>query len=377
MNVKNQTEFCIHTLNQEKLLNELSKTFTLFEINRLSKNETTFKCSYFEYKKIEKVLKTKEIEIKYIKHQGMASKISKIATSFGLIGAIVVFSVFYFLQSQFVWQYDVQGVDKLPAVEVVSFLKENFSNRKSEINTKNVEVALVDNFEEISFVSCMLKGQTLVVNIKEKLLPDEIYGDFKPIKSHKSGKITKIELISGTVKVKVGDIVRAGDVLVEPYTIDTSGVIKKVEAKAKIWADVYNEGSVDHYENFIEINRTGRVCEQNEITLFGLTIYSFKDEINFKMYETEYEDVDLIKNIFLPFKMHKTKIYELEEKVVQTKFEDVKEEYIEKAKTKALEKCENCDTIIEEFYTLRHLSGVTIVNYCIITQEEIGVYDVG
>ena len=256
MNVKNQTEFCIHTLNQEKLLNELSKTFTLFEINRLSKNETTFKCSYFEYKNIEKVLKTKEIEIKYIKHQGMASKISKIATSLGLIGAIVVFSIFYFIQSQFVWQYDVQGVDKLPAVEVVSFLKENFSNRKSEINTKNVEVALVDNFEEISFVSCMLKGQTLVVNIKEKLLPDEIYGDFKPIKSHKSGKITKIELISGTVKVKVGDIVRAGDILVEPYTIDTSGVIKKVEAKAKIWADVYNEGSVDHYENFIEINRT-------------------------------------------------------------------------------------------------------------------------
>lgn len=112
--------------------------------------------------------------------------------------------------------------------------------------------------------------------------------------------------------------------------------------------------------------------EQNDITLFGLSIYSFKEDVNFQMYEVEYEDLDLTSNLFLPFKMRKTIYYELEEKIISSDFEDVKEEYIAKAKEKALENCDNYDTIIDEFYTLRHFSGVTIVNYCIITSEQIG-----
>lgn len=374
MNLKNKTKFFIHSLNQEKLLNEISKQCELSEIERHSKNETTFKCSYFEYKKVEKILKSKNVEIEKVKHQGIVSKFCNILSCYGLILAVVLFSVCFFLQSQFVWQYEIKGVEKLQSTEVVEYIKQNFPSKIKQIDTKDVEVALVDNFDEISFASCIIKGQTLVVSIKEKLLPNEMYGEFSPIISQKSGKITKIELVSGTLNVKVGDIVRQGDILVEPYTIDASGNLKKVEAQAKIYADVYNEGSVDHYDSYIDISRTGRTCEQSDITLFGLSIYSYKDDLNFELYETEYEDVDLIKNIFLPFKMRKTIFYELEEKVVQSNFEDVKEEIVQKAKLKALENCQECDKIKEEFYTIRHLSNVTIVNYCIITEEEIGVY---
>ncbi|MGN1200921.1 MAG: sporulation protein YqfD [Candidatus Caccovivens sp.] len=375
MRIKEQTQFFIHSLNQEKILNELSKISPLSNINRISKNETSFSCSYFSYKKVEKFLKNKGVEITQIRHFGILGKLSKIYSSVGLLLAIVAFAVFYLVQCQFVWRYEVNGLDKLENMQVVSFVKEGFSNNKNKLNTKEVEIALLDNFDEISFVSCIVRGQTLVINIKEKLLPDEMNGDFAPIVAQKNGKISKIELVSGTVTVKVGDFVKEGDVLVEPYTIDTSGQIKKVEAKASIEAEVYNEGSVDHYECFIEVKRTGRVCQSNEITLFGLKIYSFSDENNFAMYECEYEDVDLVKNIMLPFKMRKTFIYELEEKTINSKFEDVADEYIAKAKEKALEKCQDCDTIKEEFYTLRHLSGVTIVNYVIVTQEKIGVYN--
>lgn len=374
MKFKNETKFHICGLNQEKVLNEISKNTPLSDIERQSKNETTFKCSYFDHKKTEKLLQNKNIKILSMKHEGLAFWFKRLICSYGLIVAIVLFSVLYFVQNQYILQYEINGVEKLTSTEIVAFLKDNYSANKNGLDTKEIEIGLVDSFKEISFASCMIKGQTLIVNIKEKLLPDEMYGEFKPLVSQKDAKITNIELISGTLTVKVGDIVRKGDVLVEPYTIDTSGNIKKVEAKANIKAEVYNEGSVDHYETFIEIKRTGKVLEQNDITLFGLNIYSFKEDMTFKMYEVEYEDVELVKNLFLPFKMRKTKYYELTERIVETKFEDVQEQYIEKAKQKALEKCENCDTIIDEFYTLRHLAGVTIVNYCILTLEQIGGY---
>lgn len=371
MKFKNQSKFCIKCLNQEKLLNNLSKEVSLSDIDRKNKSDTTFKCSYFDRKKVENLLKSKQVEYS-VEDFGLCSLMRKIFTSYGLISAILFSVCLYFFQYQYIWQYEINGVELLDKTQVVSFVKEKYSNKKSKLDTEEIEVGLIDNFEEISFASCIVKGQTLVVNIKEKLMPEQMYGEFKPIVAKRSGKISKINLISGTAKVKVGEIVRLGDILVEPYTIDTSGEIMKVEAKAEIEAEVYNEASVDHYDKFIEVKRTGRKAEQNDIKLFGLSIYRFKEDINFEMYEVEYEDVDLIRNLFLPFKMQKTVYYELSETLVESRFEDVKDEYIEKAREKALENCLDCDKIKEEYYTLRHLSGVTIVNYCIVSEEQIG-----
>lgn len=371
MKFKNLSTFQIRGLNQEKILNELSLSIQLFDIDRQDKMRTSFKCGYFDRKKVEKCLKTHGIEYE-LTNEGFCHKMQNLLTAYGLLVSIVFCLIGYFFQYQFVLKYEINGTTLLSAHEVTEFVKENSSAQKSKIDTQKLEILLVENFEEVSFASCIIKGQTLIVNIKEKLLPEQIYGNFSPIVAQNSGKITKINLISGTANVKIGDIVEKGDVLVEPYTIDTSGQVKEVEAKAEIFAEVYYQGSVDHYEKFIEIKRTGKTAIQNDITLFGLNIYQFKENFEFKMYEAEYEDIDLIDNLFLPFKIRKTTYYELSENLIETKFEDVKNQFIEKAKQKALENCENCDTIIEEFYTLRHLSGVTIVNYCLVSAEQIG-----
>ena len=374
MKIKNETRFHIKMLNQEKFFNRAIKDFNLFNVDRINEKEVCFSCAFSEHRKVEKLLREKDVEILKIKHSGVFHNITKIGTSLGLVFALVVVSVFLAVQSQFVLQYEILGTEKLDKESVATYINTNFKRKKSKLKTSDVEVALLKNFEEISFVSCMIKGQTLVVNIKEKLLPDEKYGDFLPIVAGKDAKITKIDLISGTLKVKVGDVVKAGDVLVEPFTLDSSGELMKTAAKAVIYADVYNEGSADHYDNFVEVYRTGRTCEESVVMLFGLEIYRFETENNFEKYEVEESESDLSKNNFLPFKLKKIKYFELKERVVESNFEDVKDEYVKKARENALAKCSDCDKIIEEYYTLRHLSGVTIVNYCIITQEEIGEY---
>ncbi len=374
MKFKNKTKFEISGLNQEKLLNELCKVVILSDIDRHSKNNTSFKCSYFDRKKVEKFLKGKNVKILSVTNEGIFHKCFNFFSSYGMIVAIVLFSVLYFFQSRFVLQYEINGVESLSKTEVVEFIKENYSHVKSEIDTEEVELGLLENFSSISFASCMIKGQTLVINIKEKLLPSEMYGDFEPLVAQKDGRITEINLISGTLCVSVGDFVRKGDVLVEPYTIDTSGQIQKVEAKAEIKADVYYEGSADHYETYIEVVRTGNVAVETIITLFGLTIYTYQEDYDYEMYEVEYEDVSLTQNLILPFRLRKTYIYELSVEVIESDFEDVKEEYISKARENALEKCENYDTIKDEYYTIRHLAGVTIVNYCVVVEEEMQVY---
>ncbi len=158
--------------------------------------------------------------------------------------------------------------------------------------------------------------------------------------------------------------------------IDSSGEIMKTSAKAVIYGDVYNEASVDHYDNFVEVYRTGRTCEESVVTLFGLEIYKLKSDNEFEKFEVEYEEKDLSQNNILPFKLKKKKYYELKERIVSSNFEDVKEE-LKKARENILANGLDCDKIIDEYYTLRHLNGVTIVNYCIVTQEKIGELYVG
>lgn len=367
----NKTKFVIHCLNQEKILNELSKFTTIEKVVRSSKTDTVFLCQTSEFKNVKKFLEDRNVEILEISHFGLKKILQKFSTSVGGIVAFAIFFVAFVIQCNFLWRFDISGLETIKKAEITAFIDKNFS-KTVKIDTKALEIALANQFPRISFVSCIVKGQTLVINIKEKLIPEELEGNFSPIVASKSGKIVKIDIVSGTAKVKVGDFVKAGQVLVEPFVEDSSGKILSVEAEAEILAEVYSIGTAEHCERKIEINRTGKTCERCDVMLFGLNIYTFADENNFSMFETEVEEIDMVKNLVLPFKIKKTTFFELEEKIIESKFEDVKDEYVQKARQKALEIIENCDTIKEEFYTFRHVSGVTVVSYCITTEEEIG-----
>lgn len=371
MKVNKKSCFEIKSLNQERLLEDICKQTVLYEIERKSKIETSFACSFFKSKNVEKILKQRGVEYKVV-HGGFFYGLKRALTSYGLIAALIMAVLFGGFANQYVLLYEIRGVESLTKQEIVEYIKHNYSNKKVYMDTKQIEIGLVNEFEQISFVSCMIKGQALVVNIKEKLMPNEMFGEFKPLCATKNGTITAINLISGTLVAKVGDTVKKGQILVQPYTVDTSGKIKKVEAKAEIFANVYNESSVDHFDKTINVFRTGKVVEASEISLCGLQIYSRRPKINFEMYEVEYSHIDLIKGNILPLKLKKTYYYEIIEKTIEKSFEEAKSEVIETAKQKALSKCDNCDTINEEFYTIRHLSGVTIVDYIIVTSEQIG-----
>lgn len=375
MRVRSETYFFIRGLNQERVLNEISKTAKLRKIDRKTKSETSFWCDYGKSQQIKSKLQSRNIEILQQKNYGILPKLMKILTSYGMLSAFLVFIFFSSFQSGLILKYRVYGTSALSEKSVVSFVKQNFPHKKNRVNLKEIEIALFDKFEEISFSSCMLKGQTLVINIKEKLLPDEVFGVFLPLIAQKNGKITQIDLVSGTPLVKVGDYVRKGDVLVEPYAIDTDGQEKQVRANARIYADVYNVGMSEHFEKRVETYRTGKTCERNEISFCGLQVYSYGGKNKFKDFETEEHSRFLSKNNVLPLKVKKTIYFETATRLIESNFEDEKETYLQKSREKALANCKESDKIIKEYHTIRQLDGVTIVSYCVITQEQIGGFD--
>ncbi len=363
-----ETIFKIKGLNVEKSLNILAKDYPVFEVERIEKNLTKFKVGYRDRKKVKKTLKNLGYEIIEEKNVGFLPFFCKIFGNFGVVFAILLATVLYFIQSSYIWQFEILGQEKLNESEIVAFINNNFSRNKNEIDLSQMENSLYQNFEEISFVSCIIKGQTLVVNIKEKLMPDEIYGDFEAIYSQYDGKVSKINIISGTAVVSVGDYVSVGDVLVEPYYLDSSGVYQPVKAEAEITLEVYHTAETTHFETRLEIVRTGRSQVVDEIQLFGLTIYKNGEEPNFANFEIEEVYEDLTAGNLLPFKLKRTIYYELEEIWINESFENVKNELISSTREKVLENCQNYDKIIDEFYTLNHFTNGTIISYVIVEE---------
>ncbi len=372
MNLRGVSHFKIKGLNQEKVLNKLANQTKIFNIKRISKNETEFFVDFRDYKFVKGELVANGFETEVLKHQGVLPLICAMLKHYGILVATFLFVLAYILQGRYIFQYQVVGAQVLDKNEIVCFVKDAFSNKKNKLDTKEVEIEVLKKFDKLSFVSCTIRGQTLVLNVKEKLLPEEIFRQFCPIFAQNNGQIKQIDLISGTPLVKVGDFVRKGDKLVEPYVVDTSGNKRQVKAEANIYAEIYNEADVEHFENYVQRKRTGRKLEQEDVMLFGLKIYSLSKDVKFEKYETEKSEKELTKNIFLPFKLKRTTYYEIEEKIVNEKFEDVKEQIIEKSKQKALSKTNKHDKIIEEYYTIRHLGTTTIVNYCVVSYGLIG-----
>ena len=167
--MKNGVQFKIKGLNQEKNLNILAKKFPIYDIVRVSKNCSIFKVNIFHAKKVRKTLIEYNFEILEEKRVGVLPLLLKVFNIYA-ISALIFCSILIFAQSPYILQYEILGEETLSKSEIVTFIKDNFTKNKYKLSTKKVECALYDEYDEISFVSVIVRGQTLIVNIKEKHL---------------------------------------------------------------------------------------------------------------------------------------------------------------------------------------------------------------
>lgn len=362
-------EICLHGLNFEKLLNKLCYCgLCILYCERRENFDLVLKVKVKDKKKCLQIINEFNYEVVYVKNFGMARTYDFLRHFYGLYAGIIVAVVCLCIFSGRIFIIDVIGVSDLQEGDIVTFITQNFSLDKN-ISTKEVEYALCDEFDKISFVSCLVKGQTLIVNIKERVVPDELNTSFEPIVATCDCKIQSVNLVSGTLCVGIGDIVKKGDVLVEPYVVLSNGESKSIVAKAEIVGVSWLVGTSSCYLEQIVFERTGNFVVQNHLQLFGMTIYSNRVDI-YDTYESETKTIDFCKNLIFPFKFVKTCYYETKQVCKITNYEQEKEYYINTAKENALQNLLDDDIIIDETYTENSSSGVVVVS-CVLSVERV------
>ena len=369
--IKNYCIFNIKGLNLERFFNELSKMCYVFEINRYEKNKVSFKVPLNRFKMVKNKILSSGYEILGQSRRGMLYNIFSLRKRVGLLAAIFLFVAIYAFQYSFVLQIKIDGVSERLKGEICEYIETNFSKNKSDLDCKQVEIKVREEFDELSFASVAIIGQTLVINAKEKENPIEKEGTFEPIVSSYDCKILELQLVQGTLAVGVGDVVQKGEIIVFPYITDTNGERRDVMPKANILIEQWHQERVEHYENRVERERTGKVETKNEVFLFGQKIYSSGDGCSFQEYDSEESEMCFSKNNLLPFFYKKTTYFEVTYIERHEVYEDVRENKIDEARQKALQKCDEYEIIKNERYEEKFSGGVYSIIYTITTNKEI------
>ena len=365
-------KFEIPSVNVEKILNKISPKYEIFNLQKKDKI-CTFYCKNKDKKAIIKILKNSGINIKNSNSVGILKYFKQIS-SVGILLGIIISCVLWFVSSFFITDVLIVGSMNFTSNEVMQVLKEKNINKwtlKSNINIDELQNRLQD-IKYISYVSIILKGNALVINLKEQLTNDEVVSidKYEPIISNYEGRVVSIKLIQGTANVKVGDIIKFGDVLVAPYVIKNDGTKLSVQPLADIVCDVWITSTLEVKNTKIEKVMTGNVISNRQISFLGINIFESKNDVNFINYETQ-TYTKYLANMLLPIKITYNNYYEYNLVTIENNFEQNKQQFIEQTRQMSLLNVKNYDIIKNESYEIQQLDDSNLIVYTITVNKKI------
>lgn len=359
-------------INTEKVVNKLIKNNVVLNLKK-TENDVVFYVKLIHFKSTINILKKSGIENFSYEFKGF-SNIFLSLKRVGIITAIIISFAIYLISNLFVTKIQINGNFLTETNDIIKILNENgvkTSSLKSSINTKLLENKLME-ISYISSVSVVTKGTTLIVNVKEKLNNSEYVnlGKFEPVISLYDAKIVSMNVVQGSPSVKVGDIVKLGDVLVEPFVISSDGKILEVQPIAEIVCEIWFSSTLCVKDVSVQSVRTGNVIENRKLTLCGLDIFSENKQNNFNEFEVETEEANLT-NMFLPLKVIKQKIYEIEKKDIVVDFENEKQKFVEQCRKMSLLNIQNDDKIKDESYVCEKTQEGNLISYTITVVRKV------
>ncbi len=244
------------------------------------------------------------------------------------VAGLICCILFWSLASCFIWDIRIEGNFALTEDVLLDYLETrgvHTAMKKSALKIEELEHALREDYDLITWTSLQLKGTTLVVRIKENEMPS--YEDRTDagtergmdLVAQKAGVVTYIITRSGVPLAACGDSVEKGDVLVSGavpvYNEDTTvRRYEYVKADADITLRYARNLSLEESVSYDEKCYTGETIEipvfgtgEREIAfrLFGIP-YSFYDT------SEEKKQVQLLDHLYLPLYYGKRTVQEYE-----------------------------------------------------------------
>lgn len=320
----------------ERLLNQLSMNgVSVWGIARKGKNITAC-ISVRDYLKMRQYRGKNKVRTRILARRGLPFFASKYRLRVGFVAGLALYALVLFFMSSFVWNVRVVGNESIETEEILTACRELGLYEGADISDLDVEqirTSLALKIDGIAWVSVNIEGVRATVNISESK------GGKNPevppcnLKASIDGVITKIEVTSGTIAVKVGQTVGKGQLLVSGITEYKDGAYQFGVSEGKVYAETSHETEI--FVPFTETQtvRVGEPKHRKVLSFFGVRIPLYLGSVKGD-YETETETKRYESNeMYLPVTLTDTTFYKLKTQTVTLTQE--------KAKQKGIQQLEN------------------------------------
>ena len=279
----------VRIVNSEKLLNIFwLENIQVYKVKRKDIATLMLEIDYLNYGYIKSVVEKLGGRINIIKSNGLVFFLGNIKKKMSLaIGAVLFLGIIYYL-STYIWAIEVEVQKNISPFEVrkqLSSLGIKPGIAKSSINVKKVEKQLENISSEILWLRVRIEGSTLKVVVEEKINPpQQVEYQYGNLVATMEGEIKRIYTFSGRSKVKSGQLVKAGDVVIEG--IDGSETEEYiVPPRGSVIANTFYEKTMSIKVKGNSLERSGKRDSDIFISIFGKKIYIKKAIKDFEHYD--------------------------------------------------------------------------------------------
>lgn len=258
------------------------------------------------------------LEVGIIKEYGIPVFLQKYRKRVGAVLGIIIFALVIFGTQNFIWTVDASGNSSITNEQLLSAVSDagvGFGTLKRKVNYENIKTYLMTRFDNISWVAVNIIGTKLHIIINEGDKAPEIHSNTDEpcnIVAKKDGIITDMVVHMGQKEVKPGDVVVAGDLLVNGIMEDKHGNCLYRKASAKIYART--EFTKQFVVN-LAVKQRGRIVERGSLysLKLGQTIFPLFHKNNDAPYSTEKISSAALFGITLPVELYSKNYFEYEE----------------------------------------------------------------
>ena len=207
----------------EKLINmAVSRGHFLWEIRRVTSNRVQAKIYSETFPSLRHIARATGSRVRINSKKGIPFLVKKIYRRKMFPVGILFFLVCLYLLSSFIWSVEIKNVSDLKMhTEGQIFHAASSCGLKKgalryRLDTSDIKESMERKLPRASWVGVEISGTRAILEVVEKVLPDEKHLDRQPgnILAQKDGIIEEILVLSGTAGVMEGDTVKKGDLLI-------------------------------------------------------------------------------------------------------------------------------------------------------------------
>lgn len=345
----------------------------IIKLTIVKHNELNIIIDYKDFETLTKYSKTYEVTI--IKKYGRLRLFDTIKKNIIILSCLILSIFFIYYLSNYIFSIDIiynnKEINKLLTKELEKYDIAKFKRKKSFAYLAKVkDKILKDNKDTLEWLEIEESGTKYIVRLVERKKESEVKEyKYQSIVAKKDATITSIKGYAGEKVKSVNEYVKNGDVIISGILTKPNGENLYTKAKGIVIGEVWYKIDIEYPLFYQEEKVTGK--NKSVITLYFLNkeipVFPYKKYKQFK------KDSKIIaENNFIPFKIVKEKLYEVNIK------EEIytNEQAILKAQDKALEKLKNNNKDIVKINNIQILNkennGSKIkVNFFVSVLEDI------